>query len=143
MANIMVVRGMARKFSHSPGQASRIAARFLVAVRFVVGALAILAFIGPITMDGDAVEPLRLVDDGGTSSSDPPYTPGPSDGGSSSPSDGPSGTNGDGEDGGDGSSSSDSASGLPVAAQAGISLGVLALAALALLPGRRPPAHLR
>lgn len=142
MANIMVVRGMARKFSHSPGRASRIAARVLVAVRFVVGALAILAFLAPITMDEDAAEPWRLVDDGGgSSSSDPPYTPEPSGDGSSSPSDGPSGNKGDGE--GDGSSSSDSASGLPVAAQAGISLGVLGLAALALLPGRRPPAQLR
>lgn len=139
MANIMMVRGMARKFPQSPGRASLIAARMSVTVRLVVGALTVLAFLAPVTMDDDTTEPMRLVDDGGGSThSDPPYDPTPSKDDSPSPSDGPSGS-----DGGEDSSGSGSASGLPVAAQAGISLGVLGLAALALLPGRRPPARLR
>lgn len=148
MANIMVVWGMARRSTQSPDRASRWATRLSITARFVVGAFAILAVITPITMEERALESVRLVDDGGgSSSSDPPYSPSPSRDGSSTPGgnepgdeDGDDGENGDG---GDGSSVAEGAAGLPVAAQAGISLGVLALAAAALIPGRRPPAHLR
>ncbi|WP_144300415.1 hypothetical protein [Stackebrandtia nassauensis] len=136
------MRGMARKFSNSPGRASRFASRVVATARFVVGAFAILVLAVPVTMDDDAAPPMRLVDDGGGdgSSSDPPYTPSPS-GESPSPSDGPSGN--DGENGKKPPPAEEAAAGIPVAAQAGISLGVIGLAALALLPGRRPPAHLR
>ena len=91
---------------------------------------------------------MRLVDDGGSNAStDPPYDPTPTPGETEpSPHDSDSDGTGPGGHGGQDSDSDaggESESFMPVAAQVGTSVGVIALAALVLIPGRRPPSTLR
>ena len=149
MANISSVRGSAQESTHAPRSPRRFAERLWTVARLTLCAMAISAVSLPAIMDDSpsAAPPMRLVDDGGSSddgSPDPPYnpTPSPSNGSQS-----PGGDDGEDPPGGDkdepGSAAGTGGFGLPVAAQAGISLGVIGLAALALLPGRRPPASLR
>ena len=121
--------------------------------RIVVAGIAIATITAP-TMVNSVSAPdspsVYLVDDGsGSTSSPPPYNPTPSDGENGNSNDG---NNGEGDssapNSGDGKSQTpdDEAGedeGIPVAAQAGLSLGVIGLAVLALIPGRRPPAWMR
>ncbi|HZE39388.1 MAG TPA: hypothetical protein VE172_11315 [Stackebrandtia sp.] len=108
----------------------------------VIASLAIPAIVD----DNSSAEPsLRLVDDGGSTnnSPDPPYHPTPTPSKDSpSSSDKPSG-GGHGSDHDKSGKSESTEPVMPLAAQAGLSVGVIGLAALALLPGRRPPAQLR
>ncbi|WP_460543515.1 hypothetical protein [Glycomyces halotolerans] len=89
--------------------------------------------------DGDGTPDAEESDGPGTSDGgDGPSGPAPEgDGDAGEPEvDEPGRTDADGGDDG-------GLLGLPLAAQAGMSLGVIALAFLALLPGRRMPEHLR
>jgi|GEM_PF-6115948 len=89
---------------------------------------------------------MQLVDESRDGvSSPPPGSPSPSPS-TPDPSPSPSPGENDPGEGPGGENTDDNATGLaamPIAAQAGLSLGVILLAAIALLPGRRPPAHLR
>ncbi|MFD0556317.1 hypothetical protein ACFQ3B_04590 [Stackebrandtia endophytica] len=116
-------------------------------MRIVLGALIIAALAIPATMDTARDRPpaMQLVDESRDDYFSPsPGTPSPSP---STPDQSPSPSPGDTEPGeAPGDEKTDNATGLaamPIAAQAGLSLGVILLAAIALLPGRRPPAHLR
>ncbi|WP_147139789.1 hypothetical protein [Stackebrandtia albiflava] len=111
-------------------------------------ALAIVTFPTIVESSGETSPPAMIlvddtVDDG---SPNPPYEPTPTatpSGGSSSGTS-PAPSPGDPQDDeGTADSGTGGMFGLPVAAQAGLSLAVILLAALALLPGRRPPAGLR
>lgn len=91
---------------------------------------------------------LRLVDEShGEESSEPSGSgspqPSPSDGEEPGQDDPASPTPSESDQDDPGSEAADDAGGIPVAAQAGMSLGVIGLAAAALIPGRRPPEHLR
>ncbi|GAA1682698.1 hypothetical protein GCM10009830_32330 [Glycomyces endophyticus] len=82
----------------------------------------------------------------GDGTADSPDGDGDGDGEDGSGGDGPTGEAGEpgsGPVGGDGGNDSDGILGLAFPVQAGMSVGLLALAFLALLPGRRMPANLR
>lgn len=124
--------------------------------RIVVAGIAIATITAP-TMVNSVSAPdspsVYLVDDGsGSTSSPPPYNPTPSDGENGNSNGGTDGNNGEGDpnkpnSGDEKSQTPDDEAGeddgIPVAAQAGLSLGVIGLAVLALIPGRRPPAWMR
>ncbi|CAM3136747.1 MYXO-CTERM domain-containing protein [Stackebrandtia soli] len=144
MANIYCVRGSERNDAHAPRSPWRIIARIATAARVVVCVLAACVLTIPALVDTpwSGGPELRLVDDSGKDPSPvPSYSPSPS------PSPSPSSNTPtpppakDSEPSGGGALAT--LRSLPLAAQAGLSVGVLALAAVALLPGRRPPASLR
>lgn len=145
MANIVCVRGKARKSTHVPRSMYLVHTRVMTAARLVVGALAVAAICLPATVDTDSASTpnTHLVDDGGSYSPDPPYhSPSTSHDSKSNKPD--SDEDSHKEHGSDSDSADqDGSAGMPIAAQAGISVGVIGLAALALIPGRRPPASLQ
>lgn len=117
-------------------------ARLLLSA-LIIGAL---AFSTIVDSPDEVNPPLQLVDetrDGGTSF--PPGTPSPSPSTPDPSAPGDEDETPEPADAPSGDQQSDEASGLaamPVAAQAGLSLGVILLAVVALLPGRRPPSNL-
>ncbi|HIW61574.1 MAG TPA: hypothetical protein H9881_03880 [Candidatus Stackebrandtia excrementipullorum] len=142
------MRGSARSQSHAPRSRRGIFSLTLTAARLLVSALMIGALTLTAIVDyGEVAPPLQLVDesrDGGTHPSGPPTpapstpTPSPSEGLETTPPANDAPPEEEESDGVVGALSS-----IPVAAQAGLSIGVILLAVLALLPGRRPPSNLR
>lgn len=147
MANIVGVRGSERKTTHAPRSPRGVIARLWTVARLLLGVTAIAAIGAPVIVDSESMAPapgLRLVDDGGSNAeTDPPYHPTPTPTPTSTPD--PDRTRHP-NDAPPADSDDDSGGVLldiPVAAQTGISLGVIGLAAVALIPGRRPPSALR